>query len=1212
MRIELPTRVAANIDLFTGRTWLLPEVLTWWEERTSERLFLLTGGPGTGKSMILAWLSGFGPEPHDAVAAELLTRIRTAVKASHFCQAASRNITPQAFAESIANQLTYSVKGFAEALAQTLAERVQIVGSAQAGTAATGANLTGVSIVRIDLGTLGDELSFDRSFTQPLKSLYESGHAEPMLFLIDAVDEAQNYTGVTIPDLLARLSDLPVQIRFLVTSRNEPRVLKFFRHIQPFDLIRDASPDFDDVQVYAAQRLMSASVGEATRTDFADRLAGRARGIFLYAAIVLDELLARPSAELPDLDAYPLPDGLTGLYHDFLNRELGKDERLWFDLHEPLLGLIAVAQGDGLTARQLTEITGKDLRAALRASKQYLSGELPEGPFRPFHKSFADFLLDDKANLDYHIDATRMHCQIADHYWDTHSHDWRHCPDDYGLNNLAFHLYEAGNAGRLQALMSKSWMEARYERSRASYSGFLADVDLAWRATLSEEAGKTGLLSLIRLQTMRQVVGREVSAYTDLDLETMVWLGRADEAIGQARSRSDSQTKFDALMAVYRALKEKGRTHAALPDGALLEDALEVAQHIPNDVERVKALADLAVAFTQASDVRADAVFDQAQVVRESIVDEGHQTEAAYALVRTLAEAERFDQATAIAQTIKEDSWRMAGSRELVTSLSKAKRFEAANKIARDIEPDDLRAAALSRLGAAMALERDFHATAVLDKAYHLAYSVQDDHRRAYALREAAVALAQADDSRASEAFKLARQVIESFRSDHDKTWALVPLAEALAQTGRRDEAIEVTRSIQDYQDRASALHIVARVLAQTGDLRANSLVEEAVQLVRSRDPYQQLDPLIKLATALAKVGNQLTSAIFERAIALARFLPDDRDWSQSRRDLAVALLRAGRFTEAEEVRELVKNAILFEEVQSELAAALAEAGRFDEALSIACSIERDVEQATALGRVTVELAESGCLDEARQVLASIPRDFNRATSLIALAAVLVRIGDDSAEATFGDAYKQALSIDEGYLSDLLQATALSDLAVAFAHAGRFDKAMEIVPLIRATIDWARAMGGIALAWIQIHPDQQDQADTLFNAVWRLGQDLQDDWERGRVLLVLAEALAKGERLEEAKKAALLIQAPLQRSEALTDLAAAYARAHQFSEALTALGTRELDDFLQSLAEWAEAFEQVEPAFSVAVLREASEVAGWVRPDWWQIHELLRTVDSGG
>ena len=59
---ELPKTIADNIKYFTGRTWLLPTLLKWFEQ-SDERLFILTGGPGTGKSMIMAWLAGAGPMP---------------------------------------------------------------------------------------------------------------------------------------------------------------------------------------------------------------------------------------------------------------------------------------------------------------------------------------------------------------------------------------------------------------------------------------------------------------------------------------------------------------------------------------------------------------------------------------------------------------------------------------------------------------------------------------------------------------------------------------------------------------------------------------------------------------------------------------------------------------------------------------------------------------------------------------------------------------------------------------------------------------------------------------------------------------------------------------------------------------------------------------------------------------------------------------------
>ena len=121
----LPKRVAENVGQFTGRAWLLPKILEWWDEG-DERLFLLTGGPGTGKSMILAWLAGFGPDPEDPGARRSCSACARWTKRCNFVRHGPQH-HPQAFAENIANQLTHTVPGFRDALAATLADRVSIV-----------------------------------------------------------------------------------------------------------------------------------------------------------------------------------------------------------------------------------------------------------------------------------------------------------------------------------------------------------------------------------------------------------------------------------------------------------------------------------------------------------------------------------------------------------------------------------------------------------------------------------------------------------------------------------------------------------------------------------------------------------------------------------------------------------------------------------------------------------------------------------------------------------------------------------------------------------------------------------------------------------------------------------------------------------------------------------------------------------------------------
>src|SRR3954452_14251534 len=89
----LPQRVGDNAHHFTGRTWLLPWVLDWLSDG-EERVLLLTGGPGTGKSMIAAWLGGEGPLPDDGDDRTRLQRVREQGGAVPFCQGPPRGRHP--------------------------------------------------------------------------------------------------------------------------------------------------------------------------------------------------------------------------------------------------------------------------------------------------------------------------------------------------------------------------------------------------------------------------------------------------------------------------------------------------------------------------------------------------------------------------------------------------------------------------------------------------------------------------------------------------------------------------------------------------------------------------------------------------------------------------------------------------------------------------------------------------------------------------------------------------------------------------------------------------------------------------------------------------------------------------------------------------------------------------------------------------------------
>jgi hypothetical protein len=237
--------------------------------------------------MVMAWLAGAGPAPSgtsaDDRARAQLSLFRSRVGGAHFCQATGGNVEPKLFAESLARQLTEKVSGFDTALAASLSDRVQITGSVIVqGDMGAGASATGVRIGDLHLGDLGEEVSFNRVLREPLKRLYADGFDEPLILLVDGLDEAATYTGaITIVELLSRLADLPPKVRVLASTRPDPRIFYLFPDVPRLDLIDDAPKDADDVYDYASAQLVGLMEDQAAQT-LARRIADASDGVFTH------------------------------------------------------------------------------------------------------------------------------------------------------------------------------------------------------------------------------------------------------------------------------------------------------------------------------------------------------------------------------------------------------------------------------------------------------------------------------------------------------------------------------------------------------------------------------------------------------------------------------------------------------------------------------------------------------------------------------------------------------------------------------------------------------------------------------------------------------------------------------------------------------------------------------------------------------------------
>ena len=435
--------IADRTNDFTGREWVLRAIDDWLGIGNGPRLFWLTGGPGMGKSTVIARLAQMS---HGDVPATDYSHLGLgSLVYAHFCQVNTSTINPLRFVEALARELANHHPAFRDALLNIGDQNISVQPTQTVGTAESGAQVIGVSIQSLHIGGISPRTAFDRIVRGPLEALNQSGFASTILVAVDALDEALTFDD---PDnhlvaLLATVrSDPPPHLRLLVTSRPDDRITVVLG--QPsLDLVGDKPPKVDDVLAYAVNRLRADSVPEYV--PLAQHVADASDGNFLYARYVLDELTSQ--AELPgDVKTLVLPKGLDGVYRQFVERELARNREAWKDRYRPLLGLLAVARSPGLTRQHLEDVSGlsgSQVDDALESSAQYLLGARSDGPISIYHQSFREFLLTDTM---YQVYPAEAHRRLADFFLDIYGKDWIGCHDSYALRHVPFHLAQAAKS----------------------------------------------------------------------------------------------------------------------------------------------------------------------------------------------------------------------------------------------------------------------------------------------------------------------------------------------------------------------------------------------------------------------------------------------------------------------------------------------------------------------------------------------------------------------------------------------------------------------------------------------------------------------------------------------------------------------------------------------------------------------------------------------
>ncbi|WBQ07071.1 ATP-binding protein [Kribbella sp. CA-293567] len=579
LAIDYTDYLAERTRGFVGRDWVFGELADWLADPDGPRCFLLTGEPGAGKTSVSAQLarfsSGAAPAPMPSLGPGFLSAI-------HFCSFRDRRwINPQVFTESLTGQLAARHPAFARAVLRSVAPTVEIRQHVEQNWG----RLVGAEIGTL-IVTASTEDLFGRLVREPLEAL-----GEPVVILVDALDESLGYTGeVTIAELLARTENLPAGIRFIVTSRPDRDVLRRFRAARELTLSpgRESPAGvplqvLQDVQDYIVQESLDERLADDLPIGrFVATVRDRSEGNFLYVRQLLRMLGNLPTPITAD-SLTTLPAALDEVYLDLLHRLAGRTRTAWSQ-YGPVLGMLAVAQVP-LTEARIAAFTSLPLgvvRTVLAEVRQLLETDeklaATTRSYSLYHASFGEFLLDADRAEEYWLDGVDLHRTVALHFWNTYRHDWQQIPT-YGLRNLAAHLFEGREHDRLQQLIDQDWIAVRHRRRSYSYDGLLDDVDLAWRAAEGVPGSEVRwALTVASVTSMARDISPDVLGAL---VATGVWSVAQGTMQARRAAAGEARCKAMALMAPH--LPEPSRTE-------LYDEALAEAVHISDPENRSRVL----------------------------------------------------------------------------------------------------------------------------------------------------------------------------------------------------------------------------------------------------------------------------------------------------------------------------------------------------------------------------------------------------------------------------------------------------------------------------------------------------------------------------------------------------------------------------------------------------------------------------------------------
>lgn len=426
-KIELIDKNLYPQEYFTGRDWILEPIKEWLAGGTGSGVFRIEGHPGMGKTAIFF---------------NLANKKKYRVVAVHACRHNQGDSTKAiSMVKNLAIQMAESehLREYGAILQQIAEPTIKKLDDPELG---------------YDAGSLWRDL-----IAGPLKSL--GPREQRVLIAIDALDEANDKNHKTpneIAKLLTEVLDsLPDWLGVVITSR--PEGLDALKRFKTLNLC--GSENQLDIDQYidkwlsseVEKKLITCEQSKAARQVLKECSAGS----FLYLIMVREAIednicsLKEPAS---------LPTNLSKCYIQYFRRQFGYNldspEGLWRARVQPLISMV-LASPEPLpldVAREVLAWNETQERQVLRAVGSLFPIQVLVGNkcITPFHKTVADWLLDENQPGDFFTGTKQGHKSLAEYCWIKYPQ--KRPLRDYPFRNGAHHLLADGRVADATKLLT--------------------------------------------------------------------------------------------------------------------------------------------------------------------------------------------------------------------------------------------------------------------------------------------------------------------------------------------------------------------------------------------------------------------------------------------------------------------------------------------------------------------------------------------------------------------------------------------------------------------------------------------------------------------------------------------------------------------------------------------------------------------------------------